>query len=378
MQLMSSPAVTKYLPVCRIPFKEDNPTDFTDFELRNMVMQHVTGEKRYMITRFIGNVRAVDTSYSYTHLGVTQYIDIITADTILCIYTSKHEHMHRFVRHLFYHFLFSGLKVKKIGLIIPKQQQITVWNLERWAVSKKKDYVVAMFDIYCKYAFSEVQWYTYEKDLLPHIGATVYSINNTFDISRPWQVGANGYNIPKGYKVYMHSSCEINLGKPNAYKEHIEPLKKAVLHGHCGYVVHTGSNENQEVGVTALKANLEMLSKFATKKCPVLLENTAGQGSSLLVKLEDYVNMVLSLSKLNISACFDTCHVFSAGYCPVAALNYLLEIIDIRLIHFNDSVHPIGSTIDRHAAIGEGFVGSRLFEIAKLALKHKIDMVKEC
>jgi len=60
----------------------------------------------------------------------------------------------------------------------------------------------------------------------------------------------------------------------------------------------------------------------------------------------------------------DTCHVYSAGYDIVNDLDGVLEKFDdiigldrLKAIHLNDSLKEYNSHRDRHAKIGEGYIG---------------------
>ena len=75
----------------------------------------------------------------------------------------------------------------------------------------------------------------------------------------------------------------------------------------------------------------------------------------------------------------DTCHVSDAGYDIVNDLDGVLTEFDrviglsrLRAIHINDSLNPLGAHKDRHARIGEGFIGTEAFAriINHPALRH--------
>ena len=67
-----------------------------------------------------------------------------------------------------------------------------------------------------------------------------------------------------------------------------------------------------------------------------------------------------------LGICFDTCHVFAAGY-PLATQQQYEETMRtfertvglgrIKAFHLNDSARPLGSHVDRHASIGRGEMG---------------------
>ena len=67
-----------------------------------------------------------------------------------------------------------------------------------------------------------------------------------------------------------------------------------------------------------------------------------------------------------IGVCFDTCHVFAAGYSLGTKKEYLKTIRDldtavglekVKCFHLNDSRREWGSRVDRHAHIGRGEMG---------------------
>jgi deoxyribonuclease-4 len=69
--------------------------------------------------------------------------------------------------------------------------------------------------------------------------------------------------------------------------------------------------------------------------------------------------------------CLDTCHLLAAGYdfrTPegyaqmMEAWDELVGIERIRVIHLNDSKKDLGSRVDRHEHIGQGYIGTKGFE----------------
>ena len=98
-----------------------------------------------------------------------------------------------------------------------------------------------------------------------------------------------------------------------------------------------------------------------------MLEVTAGQGSAVGYKFE-HIRKIIDLieQKERISVCIDTAHIFAAGYDirkPEAYIKTMKEFDDIiglerlKCFHMNDSKKELGSRVDRHAHIGEGFIG---------------------
>jgi deoxyribonuclease IV len=103
----------------------------------------------------------------------------------------------------------------------------------------------------------------------------------------------------------------------------------------------------------------------------ILLETTAGQGSTLGWRFE-HLAAILAGVKDNsrLGVCFDTCHVFAAGYKLSTRAEYratmkefdkVVGLDQIRAFHLNDSVKECGSRVDRHAHIGAGKIGLEPF-----------------
>ncbi len=73
--------------------------------------------------------------------------------------------------------------------------------------------------------------------------------------------------------------------------------------------------------------------------------------------------------KDKMGVCLDTCHVWDAGYDIVTDLDGVVQEFDrvlglscLKAVHINDSMNQRGSRKDRHARIGEGYIGLEAFE----------------
>ncbi len=103
----------------------------------------------------------------------------------------------------------------------------------------------------------------------------------------------------------------------------------------------------------------------------ILIENTAGQGSSIGCSFEQVADIVAALQDdLPVGVCFDTAHTFASGYDISSAAGFKKTVQDIersfgfdnlKLIHCNDSKVPLGSRVDRHQHIGLGHIGIAAF-----------------
>lgn len=110
----------------------------------------------------------------------------------------------------------------------------------------------------------------------------------------------------------------------------------------------------------------------AASFCPtILLETTAGQGTTLgyqFEQLRDLLGAVAEPGRFGV--CFDTCHVFSAGYdlrdldgyaMVMDEFDTIVGLAHLRAFHLNDSKRDCGSRIDRHEHIGSGKIGLPTF-----------------
>lgn len=102
----------------------------------------------------------------------------------------------------------------------------------------------------------------------------------------------------------------------------------------------------------------------------ILIENTAGQGSSIGCNFEQVADLVAALDDLPVGVCFDTAHTYASGYDLSTAAGFTKTVRHIertfgfdklKLIHCNDSKAPLGSRVDRHQHIGLGHIGIEAF-----------------
>jgi len=133
------------------------------------------------------------------------------------------------------------------------------------------------------------------------------------------------------------------------------------------YNFHPGSHVGQgiEKGVELIAEMLNAVL-WADMHTTVLLETMAGKGSEVggrFEELREIIDRVELRGKLGV--CLDTCHVSDAGYDIAGDLDGVLTAFDrvigldrLRAIHINDSKNPLGARKDRHAKIGEGFIGT--------------------
>lgn len=176
--------------------------------------------------------------------------------------------------------------------------------------------------------------------------------------------------------VISHASYLINLASPKedlrqkSINAMLIELYRAASLSLGGVVVHPGAHvENTEQqGIDLFKASIEtILSKYGEHSTKLLIENTAGQGTTLGRSARQLGSMLAPfLDDDRIGVCIDSCHAHASGYdlTEESGLNRLTdELAEEGLlsktvaIHLNDSKKPSGSRIDRHEHIGLGTIG---------------------
>jgi len=137
------------------------------------------------------------------------------------------------------------------------------------------------------------------------------------------------------------------------------------------YNFHPGSHVGQGVK-TGIKFITNLLNEILKPEqtTTVLLETMAGKGSEIGSRFEELKTIIEEIDlKEKIGVCFDTCHVYDAGYDIVNDLDGVLEQFDkyigldnLKAVHLNDSLNAFASHKDRHQKIGQGSIGTKAIE----------------
>ncbi len=182
--------------------------------------------------------------------------------------------------------------------------------------------------------------------------------------------------------AYVHAPYLINFGSHTdaTVERSVESLRHSLRRarriGALGVVVHTGSatgGRPREAAYAQISEYmLPLLDELTHDDDPfLLLESTAGQGSSLCSLAEDfgpYFDALDHHPKLGI--CLDTCHIFAAGHDLAEpggtklTLDLLVDTVGegrLKLVHANDSKEGVGAHKDRHANVGQGHIGRDAF-----------------
>jgi len=147
--------------------------------------------------------------------------------------------------------------------------------------------------------------------------------------------------------------------------ERLEYLDNVVYNFHPGS--HVGQGVEEGIRLIAETINKAVKS---THKTTILLETMAGKGTEVGSRFEELRAIMDLVDKdIKIGVCMDTCHVHDAGYDIVNDLQGVLDEFDkivglenLKALHLNDSMNPVGSHKDRHQKIGEGYLGIECFK----------------
>ncbi|MFZ2493998.1 MAG: deoxyribonuclease IV [Thermoanaerobaculia bacterium] len=180
--------------------------------------------------------------------------------------------------------------------------------------------------------------------------------------------------------VVTHASYLINLATTSqsflakSIAAMIDELDRAERLGAQAVVLHPGAHMGRgaQEGIDQIARALDTIhAAIPDHEAVTLLETSAGQGSCLGCTFEELGRIIgLVDDRQRLGVCFDTCHVFAAGYDLTTRDGYerTIDELDLRVgianvgaFHLNDSKRGLGSRVDRHEHIGEGALGIEPF-----------------
>jgi deoxyribonuclease-4 len=177
--------------------------------------------------------------------------------------------------------------------------------------------------------------------------------------------------------VFAHSSYLINLASADStvfirsVHALADELRRCRTLGLRLLVMHPGHHlgRGARFGIERLIQGIgEAYQLAGTPELQLALETTSGGGSSLGGRFEQLAELLEAARarSLPVGICFDTCHVFAAGYELRNSAGYrqtwerfdrLIGLRHLLAVHLNDSAGGLGSGRDRHRHIGEGQIG---------------------
>ncbi len=192
-----------------------------------------------------------------------------------------------------------------------------------------------------------------------------------------WQQHRNRLRFDQ---TVSHASYLINLASPDQvlWEKSIdliaEELSRCEVLAIPHLVMHPGAHmgAGDEAGLERIVMALDRLydgDRF--NKVTTCLESTAGQGTTLGHQLEHLAWIIEHARRPErLGVCLDTAHLFAAGYdfrgekydAFRCELERLIGIEHVGVWHLNDSKKDLGTRVDRHHHIGEGFIGLSGFQ----------------
>ena len=176
-----------------------------------------------------------------------------------------------------------------------------------------------------------------------------------------------------GLISFLHGSYLVNIaGGPDLLRKSIDSLVNhmhaASQLGAVGVIFHCGSHKS--AGFDAVKDAAAGAMSEVIASTPddtfLILENSAGMGAHLGASFEEIGHLMELVGSPRVKVCLDTQHAFAAGY-RVAEPEGIDEamrkfdrhvgLANLVAVHANDSKVELGSGVDRHENIGQGFIG---------------------
>ena len=180
--------------------------------------------------------------------------------------------------------------------------------------------------------------------------------------------------------VVSHASYLINLAtadpvlRRQSMEAMADEIDRAEALGLRVVVLHPGCSTSgrPERGLELVAdALVDLLRDRPRGRAMVLLEQTAGQGTALGATFEQLAAIIDRTRRdQRVGVCLDTCHLLAAGYDLTSDSGYqetfdrfarIVGFERLRVVHVNDSQRPLGSRVDRHAHIGQGYLGVESF-----------------
>ena len=182
---------------------------------------------------------------------------------------------------------------------------------------------------------------------------------------------ANGFGRLVAHAPYTINPCsKTERTREFARMTLADDLKRMEYLPGNYYNFHPGSHTEQgmEVGISQIAETLNAILK-PEQHTTVLLETMSGKGSEVGGRFEELREILYRVAlNTQMGVCMDTCHISDAGYDIAGDIDGVLTEFDrviglerLKAVHINDSMNPLGAHKDRHARIGEGYLGEAAF-----------------
>ncbi len=182
--------------------------------------------------------------------------------------------------------------------------------------------------------------------------------------------------------IVSHASYLINLATSDRNKQAMScnALMKELIRSSMleipFIVLHPGAHmgRGEKKGIEKIAAGInKIFAQTPAIKTRLLLETTAGQGTGIGYAFEQLASIMDKIEYQNrCGICLDTSHIFAAGYDirteasyrnTMDAFDEIIGTKNLFVIHLNDTKKELGSRVDRHEHIGEGYIGMTMFKL---------------
>jgi len=174
--------------------------------------------------------------------------------------------------------------------------------------------------------------------------------------------------VHHGYLANLASPKPDTLARSRAAFR--DEVARAELLGVDGLIFHPGAHlgSGVEAGLKTIAESLrKAIEETPTGATRLLLENAAGQGTTLGARFEELQTVLAAVAApARLGVTLDTCHLFASGVDfrtedgygrLVDQIHDTIGIATVRAFHLNDAKAALGSHLDRHENIGKGEIG---------------------
>ena len=173
--------------------------------------------------------------------------------------------------------------------------------------------------------------------------------------------------------------------------------------GSEGVIIHLGYYKTKKIDITynicvknfisSIKYVLNNIDNNNSNNHPyIFIETSCNQNNSIggtLEELAQLYNKIPKKYRSRVKLCVDTAHIFLAGYdirIKEELIKYfetfdkLIGIENLSIVHLNDTLKELGSKINRHAPIGEGYIfkdKQNLINLINILKNYDINIILE-
>lgn len=176
--------------------------------------------------------------------------------------------------------------------------------------------------------------------------------------------------------VSVHHNYLTNLASPKdsnyaaSRASFLDDLERSEQLGAQHLIFHPGAHigSGPQQGIQRIAEALTWaLGQAPDRKVRILLENAAGQGTTMGSTFEELAEILDRVpDQGRVGLALDTCHLFASGMdfrtdegygAVIDRLNATVGTARVQAFHLNDSRAGLGGHLDRHANIGRGEIG---------------------